>query len=245
MGYHSLPKSDVSEPTLSANAFPRRCAQLSVRFSKLLDESRGEIAFFPEISNSMVFVLMGGRGSEVIERNAGPDHSVVKLCGLGEDVYAWAGFREEWVRTGRERKFRFKSAGFTFHAGREGEIRKPQILRSEWVSRRSSEFRTNVGHPHWQIDVLETFRLRIPEESSPFTNGADLGSQQKVGFGDSTEKNSEVFRNMRLERMHLASVAPWWMSGNAQIAYSPSNVDELDRWIVGCISYTRRELMRC
>ena len=245
MGYRSLPNIRVVEPTLSANAFPRRCLQLAGKFGELLDQDRGNIAFFPEISDSAAFVVLGGRGSEVIDRNVGPQHRVIKLCALSKDVFAWAGFRERWHRTEKERNFRFESAGFTFHAGREGELWKPQIMRSEWVSQRSNEFRTSVGHPHWQIDVLDSIRLRTPEEPNPFTNGSGNSNLRQFEIGDGNEQMFLSFCKMPMERMHLASVAPWWNLPNAKIAYSPRNEAELNHWIIGCISYVRQELMRC
>ena len=243
--YPSLPRSEPAEPTLTATAFSSRCSNLEVKLSEFLEERAGEIACFHNILDRDAVIFLGGRASETIERNTGSNHQVVRLCALSEEVFAWAGFREQWQRLGREKKFRFVSAGFTFHTGRQGELRKPQMMRSEWVSRRSREFHSHIGHPHWQVDVLDTIRRSLRQKDAGFGNDSELGDNGHFEDVRQTDNVPRTLLNMPFERMHLASAAAWWQPQPVQIAHSPASVAELDRWIIGCIAYTRQELMRC
>lgn len=240
-----MPRNEPAEPTLSATAFPSRCSNLAIKLSRFVEEKAGEIACFHNIFDTDAVIVLGGRASEMIERNTGGNHQVVRLCGLSGEVFAWLGFREQWRRSGKERKFRFVSAGFTFHTGRQGELRKPQMMRSEWVSKRSREFRSHIGHPHWQVDVLDTIRQRARQIDSDIGYDSKLAVGEHFGRVDQSGQVPRSFLNMPMERMHLANAAPWWQPQPVQIAHSPASIAELDRWIVGCISYARQELMRC
>ena len=245
MEFLNLTKGDDAEPTLSATHLTQRCMTLAAQFGDALGHEVGELSFISEIWNTQAAVTLGGRASEVIERNAGEKHRVVQLCSLSDEIYAWVGFRERWNRVGSERNFRFLDGGFTIHVGRQGEIFKPQIMRSEWVGRRGSDFHDHVGHPHWQIDVLETARGGMPEaparfdaESAPAPNSGFEADQAAPRIGD-------LLLKLPIERMHLASAAPWWQPPTVRVANSPKNVSELDRWILGCVSYIRQEVNRC
>ena len=139
-GSLNLSRGDDAEPTLSATALTQRCMTLAAQLGDALEHDTGELSFVSEISDTQAALTLGGRASEVIERNAGPKHRVVQLCSLSEEVFAWVGFRERWKRIGNERHFRFLDGGFTIHVGRQGEIFKPQIMRSEWVGRRGNDY---------------------------------------------------------------------------------------------------------
>jgi hypothetical protein len=56
---------------------------------------------------------------------------------------------------------------------------------------------------------------------------------------------ADILLGLTIERMHLASAAPWWRWPIIPIATAPADVAELDRWILGCISYLRQEVQRC
>lgn len=139
----------------------------------------------------------------------------------------------------------FASGGFTIHVGEEGVLLKPQLMRSEWVGRASNEFADEVGHPHWQIDVMESIRTHDPERSISVSRATepqgDFGREQRGHI----EELEDLLRTVPLEKMHLASVAPWWQRSQVQIAHSPTDISELDRWILGCLAYLRDELERC
>lgn len=245
MAYLSLSRTEATEPKLSSAAFIQRCKSLAVRFGEAVGQAIGDIAFAPEISNTTAVMMLGGRASETIARNRGNPHRVVPLCSVTDEVFAWAGYRESWQKQGAEQSFRFVEGGFTLHIGRQGELAKPQILRSEWVSPRNGAFVNQAGHPHWQLDVLESARMRSPEPSARFD---DLTiPRSAIEFeGDSPPITSEdLLFGLTIERMHLASAALWWRQPSIPIAHPPETVAELDRWILGCVAYLRQEVGRC
>jgi hypothetical protein len=218
---------------------------LAAKFSKVLGQTTGQISFIHEFPNAAAFMTLGGLASEVIARNRGKNHPVVPLCSLSDDVSAWVGYRERWQQIGTERSYTFVEGGFTIHVGRPGEISKPQIMRSEWVGRRSSSFGDHVGHPHWQLDVLETARTSIPDVPVRFDDVPSPAPVLEFGAELEAEVSDDLLRGLTIERMHLASAAPWWRQPTAPIANTPADVAELDRWILGCISYVRQEIKRC
>lgn len=243
MGFPSLPKASVAEPSLSAQAFQQRCLKLAGDFAGLLARDKSQIAFTPEIASQMATMTLGGNLSEVIERNTGKAR-VVPLCGLGDDVFAWAGYRERWKKESTEQNFRFMDGGFTIYVGREGELDKPQVLRSEWIGQRNLGFGNAAGHPHWQMDVLESARLHRPSPPARFDD--PVGTQAAEEFGSqAAAQPNDILIGLTVERVHLASAALWWKQPSVPIAHALESVAELDRWLLGCVSYLRQEMGRC
>ena len=241
MGLTNLPTVDASEPSLSSAALTQRCKTLAVNLGERIGLPTGEILLASELANEIAVVSLGGRASEMIERNRGGRHRVIPLCTISNDVFAWAGYRENWEKRGHELKFRFVEAGFTLHVGRVGEIEKPQIMRSEWVGPRGKSFAEHAGHPHWQLDVLESARAHLWTKPVIFA----VTSPPRVDFEASEPSPIDLLRRLTLERMHLASSTTWWRHPPQPIAHVPTNVADLDRWILGCISYLRQEVGRC
>lgn len=241
MELRSLPKTEATEPRLSVRAFEQRCRTLAVRFGEALNQPIGQVFFDPEVREAVAIMSLRGRGSEVVARNRGAAHWVFPFYTLSHDVRAWIGFRERWTQNSGEQNYRFEEGGFTLHVGREGELAKPQVLRSEWVGRRSTSFGNQAGHPHWQLDILETARDRMPAAPARF-DGLE-GPASPVEFRQAPPV--DVLLGLTIERMHLASAAPWWRLPMVPIATAPADVAELDRWILGCISYLRQEVQRC
>lgn len=186
-------------------------------------------------------LFLDGRASEMVARNRGGRHKVVPLCTISGDVLAWAGYREKWGRHGNEQNFRFIEGGFTLHVGRVGEIEKPQVMRSEWVGRRSRSFAEHAGHPHWQMDVLESTRMRAQDEPVTFAEAPPSPAEFKAA----DPAPVDLLRRLTLERVHLASAASWWQEAPQVIAHAPASVADLDRWVLGCIFYLRQEIGRC
>lgn len=135
--------------------------------------------------------------------------------------------------------------GFTLHIGRQGELSKPQILRSEWVSGRSNAFVEQAGHPHWQIDVLETIRVGAPDAPVRFDAPEAEPAAREFGSEAAAVSAESLLIGLTVERMHLASAALWWRQPSVSVAHVPSTVADLDRWILGCVAYLRREAQRC
>jgi hypothetical protein len=239
-----LPKGEVAEPRLSGAGLGQRCTALAVKLNDVLQQANGDFWFRCDITDENAVMILDGRMGEVIERNRGQRHRVVPLCSVSGDIFAWVGFREYWQRISGK-NYGFVEAGFTIHVGRKGELTKPQIMRSEWVGRRSVLFGDLIGHPHWQMDALETARARIPDPPIRFDDvGASMPAQE---FGKEAEAKlgDDMLLGLTIERMHLASAAPWWRQPAFPIANSPAEIAELDRWILGCVFYIRQEIGRC
>lgn len=241
----NLPKPETPEPRLSIVALEGRCKTLALKFGTAIGQPLGSVAFALESSSTVALMTLRGRASESITRNRGVQHHVVPLAALRNDVYIWTGYREAWQRQGAEKDFRFVEGGFTLHIGRPGELAKPQILRSEWVGRRSRAFVDLAGHPHWQLDVLESARTAGTPAPTRF---GDLSDFQAVTEFDSSSvfaEGSDLLRSFKVENMHFASAALWWRSSGAQVAHLPECVADVDRWILGCVAYLRQEAERC
>lgn len=243
-----MPKADLEEPNLSVIAFDQRCKRLAIRFAAAVDLTTGDVAFASQFSATGAAMTLNGRASEMIDRNRGRPHPVVPISRIRDDVWIWTGYRETWQKQGSEQNVRFVDAGFTLHVGRLGEVHKPQILRSEWVGRRSNAFVDLAGHPHWQLDVLESARRTMRAPAPARFEEAAVAEIREFGEGAARgpgEKADELLFALTMEDMHLASAASWWLPVNVSVAHLPTKVDELDRWILGCIAYLRQEAGRC
>lgn len=244
-----MPKADANEPSLSVAAFSQRCNSLAVTFAAAIGLAKGDVAFAPDFTSINAAMTLNGRASEVIERNRGLSHPVVPIALLRDDIWIWTGYRESWLKQGAELNFRFVDAGFTLHVGRRGEVNKPQLLRSEWVGRRSRAFVEQAGHPHWQLDALESAReratgsivARFGDAPVPAA-AAEFDSSVVASSGDDIR---DLLIGLTIEDMHLASAALWWRPSGAEVMHLPQTVAELDRWILGCVTYLRQEAARC
>lgn len=190
-------------------------------------------------------MTLAGRAREMTGRNQGRAHRVVPLVAVTDDVLMWAGYRERWQKQGGEQNLRFVEGGFTLHLGRPGELAKPQLLRSEWVGRRSRAFVDLAGHPHWQLDVLESARVTTPVVPACFDDPAAPRTPIDFDSGLAPAAGPDLLLGLTIENMHLASAALWWRVPGASITHLPGSVAELDRWILGCVAYLRQESGRC
>ncbi len=241
----ALAKAEEREPQLSVAQFSQRCKTLAGKFGGVIGLLAGDLAFAHEFSNTAAIMTLAGRASEMITRNLGKGHRVVPLWPIGDDVLLWTGYRETWQRQGAEQKFRFVEGGFTLHIGRQGEVTKPQILRSEWVGRRSRAFVDLAGHPHWQLDVLDSARSTIATAPARFGDPDEPPPAIEFESVKTSTGVSDMLMGLTVESMHLASAALWWRLPGDKVAHVPETVDELDRWILGCIAYLRQEAGRC
>lgn len=101
----------------------------------------------------------------------------------------------------------------------------------------------DAGHPHWQLDVLESARQAVVEPAR-FAEAA----AHPVEFGSASAEEAfgeSLLFGLTVERMHLASAALWWRKPSLPVAYPPESVADLDRWILGCVTYLRQEVQRC
>ena len=185
-----MSKADTVEPKLTVAAFSQRSKALADKFSDILGVTKGQVFFTSQTTDTDATLDLNGRISEFIERNRGPKHRVIPLCQLAVGIFAWVGFRERWQRIEDTRSYRFIEGGFTIHVGRQGELSKPQIMRGEWAGRRSKTFGEGIGHPHWQLDVLETVRAHSADMPARF----ESGEMPATEFGNSDAiRQSKIF----------------------------------------------------
>jgi len=58
-------------------------------------------------------------------------------------------------------------------------------------------------------------------------------------------EGADLLRALTVEKMHLASAACWWRPPEVPVAHLPETVADLNRWIIGCVTYLRQEASRC
>jgi hypothetical protein len=103
-----------------------------------------------------------------------------------------------------------------------------------------------AGHPHWQLDLLESLAaMRGRAEFEP--DGVDHVEDFDALVAAPTL--GDRLSRLTVERMHLASAAPWWAMQpgpyGAQHLNAPVSQDELTRWFVASVAYLAQELSRC
>ena len=217
--------------------------------AKLLATTSASLQFHPEfVSETAVSELQGAATEMTQARNRGRSTQVVKLCDFGGCGHAWMSLRERWnfaEHRGGRPFYVFESAGITVFAGEAGQIDKAQILRAEWAgfTDRGSGASFQAGsaaHPHWQIDLFETLRgasndaVRFgepPAVQSFSTNATTLGLREKLQLAP-------------FERFHFASAAHWWQreGEGCDHQHTPSDTDEISRWVLGSVGYVREQL---
>lgn len=217
--------------------------------AKLLATSSNSLQFHPEFASETAVSELQGTATEMTQaRNRGRPTQVAKLCDFAGCGHAWISLRERWNFAGHRggRPFyAFESAGITVFAGEVGQIDKAQILRAEWAGfadRGSGEsFQAgSAAHPHWQIDLFETFRdapkdvVRFGEQPAvrPFSAvSSTLGLKEKLQLAP-------------FERFHFASAAHWWQreGEGCDHQHTPNDTDEISRWIIGSAGYVREQL---
>ena len=220
---------------------------LAARVENELGLAAGQIMFYVEELGSDRYIALGGQATEVAKRNRGKTHRVVECGKLDREIYAWIGFQEQWRRVLRGRDMEFVRGSFTAHIGRQGELEKPQVLRKEWVGRSSEQYREDIGQPHWQVDILESLRISSQSAKERLDRSFDAGQRRVVEFpaGGYTQSDNDLFPGMSIERMHLASAARLWDCTLGDLATSPTDVGELDRWMLHSLRYIRQEMARC
>lgn len=246
----SQPSSVVPIPLLKTKGeLEARSKSVAYELAKLLATTSASLQFHPEFASEMAVSELQGTATEMTQgRNWGRSTQVARLCDFGGCGHAWISLRERWnfaVSRGGRSFYAFESAGLTVFAGEEGQIDKAQILRAEWAgfTDRGSGASFQAGsaaHPHWQIDLFETLR------------GA---SNDVVRFGDQTAVRPFSASNTALglkeklqlapfERFHFASAAQWWQRNGegCDHQHTPSNTDEISRWVLGSVGYVREQL---
>jgi len=232
-------------------------AQLDQRWGKIEDAlndalecRRREIRVEADYQAGGVWTGLTGATIERIERNRGTA-SVAQFLPLPGNLFAWLGYQEIWdLESGRS--YTFRQAGLTVHAGDSGDPVKPQLFRLEWPGLRDWErsgvgFQSHgAGHPHWQVDLFESLHLQ-PDRASFEPDAEEVVKEFDAKVV--TPPLSHRIRALSIEKMHLASAAPWWLSQNSEFGQhhlnAPRNQEDLLRWLTAAIAYIKQELCRC
>lgn len=248
--------------TLTPPELEKRClratkAQLDQRWGKIegilnsgLNSRARNIQVIADYQTDSVWTGLRGTGVERIDRNRGTT-SVAQLLPLPGDLFAWLGYQEIWDLQGG-RNFAFRQAGLTVHVGEVGDPLKPQLFRLEWPGLRDWDrsgvgFQSHgAGHPHWQIDLLES----LHEQRDSLSFEPELGEKvENFDVEPATRTLSDRIRSLTLEKMHLASAAPWWVSRPAEFGLhhlnAPESQEDLLRWLTASLAYIKQELSRC
>lgn len=239
--------------TATRGGLDRRWQTLTRLIGEELGLSRRSIQVQGDYVSTGVWAGLVGSSCERIQRDRGGPAFVAPLTTLQEGLLAWLGIYETWDSAGRRYKFRHLS--LAIHFGFEGDPVKPQVFRSEWAGFQaagdlSSEFETgDVANPHWQIDLGYLVRSYFRQSESD--NRREFLEDKVENFDDSVKNRSvtELILSATLERLHFASVAPWWRQRDQDhkpvYVNVPGDEQSLSRWMVGCIAYLKEELDRC
>jgi hypothetical protein len=187
---------------------------------------------------------------ERVDRNRGGQSNVVPFIALNGDLLAWMGYYEVWRLVPGTLPYAFRELSLTVHIGQQGDPIKPQVFRSEWAGVSdwgSGEIgfqAAGAGHPHWQLDALESLAaFAEPPQFDP-----DPGDEVAT-FEAAAPAPTELLQSVTVERIHFASAADWWMpvpkGGLARHLNAPNGLDDLTLWATSCVEYLRQELGRC
>lgn len=252
MAASSLTPSELESLRLRANKsqLDQRWPKLGVILAECTGHTSRDLAVEADYQASGVWTGLVGNKVERIDRNRGRAN-VAPFVEISDDLMTWLGYQEVWDAESGRYPYAFRQASLTIHVGELGDPIKPQLLRLEWPGLRDWD-RSGVGfqsqgagHPHWQIDVLES--LRNKPRTVTFTPDSEAHVEE---FDEpSTLTLSERIRALSLERMHFASAAPWWLKDPSRYGMhqlnAPDSRDALSRWIKSAVDYIRQELSRC
>ena len=212
----------------------------------------------PEFVYSSVICGLKGFVCEFIPRNRGRGVHVAPLLELGQGLWVWLGYREEWDcerQIRNNRKYSFRSVRLTIYIGPKNNVIKPQMFRAEWDGwakwdKSNYSFQANnAAHPHWQFDVVDSLsdddhsrratqllrRLKAeadPEilEFSPQLSDVDV---------------RDIVATQKLDRIHFASAAAWWKPPphNGHM-HSPKELADIEKWVQHSLDYIKIELGR-
>lgn len=221
-------------------------------------DSSVEIRIDVEWTSSRVVSGLSGAGCEFISRNRGLRVAVAPLIQLPQDLWAWLGYREEWdeeLPRKRNRKFSFRSVGLTIHFGLMYEEFKPQMFRAEWAGWAKwrgvdYSFQTaGAGHPHWQIDALDSLPENdLAEQVGILRDLLTVEPEIELHEFSPQLRNADVrdaVSGQKFSKMHFASAAAWWKPmPHDEHAHGPANLTDVESWVQHAVDYVKLELKR-
>lgn len=199
-----------------------------------------------------------GNSFEIADRKRGRAAFVAPLCRIRKGLMGWLGFREEWVRgtsgAARGGRMTFRLSAMTIHVGPPNSREKTQMFRAEWQGAGagmagSGDATRRPGHPHWQVDVLESFGDYENEAQKLLLLLREEGETIARDFQPANlfpEEDGEMMavRNS-FSRLHFASAAAWWRPApdNGHV-HVPASLSEIESWLRATLDYTVAELSR-
>ncbi|MXY52917.1 MAG: hypothetical protein F4Y86_10400 [Gammaproteobacteria bacterium] len=132
---------------------------------------------------------------------------------------------------------------------------KPQFFRAEWQAPAPGtdagpDTVTGPGHPHWQVDAVESFSeydeqaqelLRLLKDEGQGIVARDFRPTDLL----SQEREEVMAIRNNLSRVHFASAAAWWRPAPHNIhAHIPASMREIETWLQSTLDYTVAELAR-
>lgn len=245
--------SGVTSLRASKGELDRHWQDFNTALPHLLDADRQRIRLDVEYQADGAWAGLQGSLCERVQRNRGSSTFVVPLVTLPSDLIAWLGIREVWECQTGAKPYIFKELGLTVHFGFSNDPVKPQIFRLEWPGVRDwtgagpSFQASGAGHPHWQFDFIQSLAAFKIEQAIPsFEENEEVEDFDVVV----SETNlTSLLQSLTVEKMHLASAAPWWLpepiDGSVHHANAPPDISSLTRWLTNGIGYLRQELKRC
>ena len=213
-----------------------------------------------EFINPLVIGGLNGPGCEFIPHNRGRHIPVAPLLKLGNGLWVWFGYHEEWNEEEQNRnihksRYSFRSVGLSIYFGPRNTVIKPKMFRAEWAGwakwdRSDYSFQaTNAAHPHWQFDALESLHDDDrSERAAQLLSRLRVEAEPEPEIRDFIPQFSEVeardiVATQKLNRIHFASAGAWWKPPphNNHI-HSPNNLADVENWVSLSLNYIKLEL---
>lgn len=243
-----------AELRATKGALDQRWIELSRLIAMALEPTpdRDALRVEAEYQSNQVWAGLQGSVCERVTRNRGGASIVAPLCPISGGLTAWLSWQEVWDIAPGKRPFRFRNAGLTVYLGKSFEAVKPQAFRLEWpgISNWSGgevSFQSpGAGHPHWQLDLMQSLAEATPApEFEP--ESEEIVEDFEAAVVEPT--TIELLTKFSIERMHLASAAPWWLpASSGDVGHhmnAPADLSELSRWLSQSLLYLKQELKRC
>jgi hypothetical protein len=249
------PGSQSSNPPPELRAtkgmLDQRWIELKALIAAALELDPQQLRVDADYQSDRVGAGLQGTACERVTRDRGGSSWVAPLCEMPSNLFAWLSWQEAWELTTGQRPYRFKNMGLTVYLGKRYEAIKPQFLRLEWPGITRWEgpevsFQSpGAGHPHWQIDLMRSLAQDHPADFQP--DPVETVEDFEVALQEPSV--DDLVRRLSVERMHLASAAPWWLptvpGDVGRHMNAPSDLPALSRWLNHSLIYLRQELARC
>ena len=217
-----------------------------------------QLQVVPEFAHPQLIGGLRGYGCEFITRNRGRRVPVAPVLPLGQGLWVWLGYREEWDEEPRNRgirRYSFRSVGLSIHFGLRNDAFKPQMFRAEWAGwarwggHDYSFQAADSAHPHWQFDALDS----LPDDNLS-QRAAQLLSRLKTEAEPEIREFNPQLSNVdvrdlvtaqKLSRIHFASAAAWWKPPpHDEHVHGPASLADIENWVRQCLDYIKLELDR-